>query len=196
MLGGLREQLLHPDLLAAFVEEYRRELARLTAVDRASETSKRRELARVENGIRRIIEAVKEGFAVPQMRDELHQLEARRVALTAEIEARAGNDDMPVLHPGLAEVYWRKVAELTDALSDEGRSAEAAEAIRTLLQEIRLVPQGDGLAIELVGALAGLLSLQNARSPGEVISGARQLTVVAGAGFSQERTQTEFRMAV
>src|SRR5690606_23086543 len=96
---------------------------------------------------------------------------------------------------GLAELYRRKVAELTDALSDEGRSAEAAEAIRALLQEIRLVPEGDGLAIELVGALAGLLSLQNARSPGEVISGARPITVVAGAGFSQTPTDQELAIA-
>ena len=182
VLGGLREQLLHPDLLAAFVDEYRRELARLTAADRASEISKRRELARVEKGIRRIIEAVKEGFAVPQMRDELHQLEARRVALASELAATADSDDVPVLHPGLAELYRRKVAELTDALSDEGRSSEAAEAIRALLQEIRLVPEGDGLAIELVGALAGILALGKGERPRPFDQG-RQTMLVAGAGF-------------
>lgn len=51
------------------------------------------------------------------------------------------------------------MAELTDALSDKGRSVEAAEAIRALLQEIRLLPDEGRLAIELAGALAGLLSL-------------------------------------
>ena len=35
------------------------------------------------------------------MRDELHQLEARRVTLTAELAACEDSDSMPVLHPGL-----------------------------------------------------------------------------------------------
>jgi hypothetical protein len=67
------------------------------------------------------------------LREELSTLEARRVALTAQL-ANADSDDMPVLHPALAEVYRRKVAELTDALSDADRSAEAAGAIRALLR--------------------------------------------------------------
>ena len=74
----------------------------------------------------------------------MHQLEARKATLKAEIEAGAGADEMPVLHPGLSELYRRKMSELTEALLDEGRSAEAAEAIRAPLQEIRLVPEEIG----------------------------------------------------
>ena len=38
------------------------------------------------------------------------------------------------------------------------------------------------LAIELVGQLAGILAISNAKSPRDVIAGARSITLVAGAG--------------
>ena len=38
------------------------------------------------------------------------------------------------------------------------------------------------LAIELVGQLAGIRAISNAKSPRDVIAGARSITLVAGAG--------------
>jgi hypothetical protein len=43
--------------------------------------------------------------------------------------------------------------------SVDGLAAEATSIIRSLLTEIPLIPQYGALAVELVGALAGLLSL-------------------------------------
>jgi len=42
------------------------------------------------------------------------------------------------------------------------RRAEAVTLIRNLLTSIRLTPEDDGLSIELVGDLAGILALGNA----------------------------------
>ena len=74
-----------------------------------------------------------------------------------------------MLHPGLADIYRRKVEKLT--------------ILRSTIQTIRLTPESGGLAIELVGELAGILSLSNEKSPRPFGPGARQLTLVAGAGF-------------
>ncbi len=181
VLAGLRENLLHPDLVAVFVEEYRREVERLRKGAGKADAARRRELAKVERQIGRIVEAVKDGFYVPAMKAEMAGLETRRAELAAALAETP--EDPPALHPGLAEVYRRKVAELTAALNEEGLRMEAAEALRTLVEAIRLTPQDGRLDIELVGALAGILALGNAKSPREVISGARSVTLVAGAGF-------------
>jgi hypothetical protein len=66
-----------------------------------------------------------------------------------------------LLHPGLAEVYRRKVEKLTDALNKQELRAEATETLRSMIQTIRLVPEGGELAIEL----AGILALTNEKSP-------------------------------
>ena len=88
-----------------------------------------------------------------------------------------------MLHPGLAEVYWRKVEKLTQALNKDELRSEAAEMLRSMIQATRFLPEDGALAIELVGELAGILALTNEKNPRLYGPGARQLTLVAGAGF-------------
>ena len=68
---------------------------------------------------------------------------------------------------------------------------EAAECIRELIEEIRLVPENGKLRVELYGELAALINLANEhpRSKGTGV----QVTLVAGTGFVQERTRWELR---
>ena len=68
-----------------------------------------------------------------------------------------------------------------EALSWEDTRAEATEAIRALIDEIRLVPEGGELKIELFGELAALIGLAN-KDPRSDDRGL-QVTLVAGAGF-------------
>ena len=86
---------------------------------------------------------------------------------------------MPRLHPNLAELYRQKVMNLAQALNDEHMRLEAAECIRELIEEIRLVPDNGKLRVELYGELAALINLanENPRSKGTGV----QITLVAGA---------------
>jgi site-specific DNA recombinase len=106
-------------------------------------------------------------------------LEAQRVELRAQLEAAP--PPLPRLHPNLAELYRQKVMSLAEALNEENTRLEAAECIRQLIEEIRLVPKNGKLQVELYGELAALLSLANKhpRSKGAGV----QITLVAGAGF-------------
>ena len=156
-LRGLRDNLLQPDLIAEFVTSYRQEYNRLRREEAREWESAHAELAKVERQIRNIVEAVKAGLFSTAMKDEMAALESRRAEL-AEL-MRAETDIPPLLHPGLAEVYRRKVENLTDCLNKDELRTEAVEALRALIQEIRLIPQNGELAIELVGELAGLLAL-------------------------------------
>ena len=123
----------------------------------------------------------------PSMKDELTALEERKAVLTDE--TRDAPEEMPRLHPGLAEVYRKKVADLTQALNDDALRTEATEVLRSLISEIRLIPQDGALMIELVGALAGILALGKKERPRPFGSGA-QITLVAGVGFEP----TTFRL--
>ena len=69
------------------------------------------------------------------MKEELLALEERKVELAAEIKAAPA----PVqrLHPRLADLYRYKVERLQDSLNAEATRAEAAEALRALIDEIR-----------------------------------------------------------
>ena len=91
------------------------------------------------------------------------------------------------LHPRIGDIYRQKVANLEEALNDENIRGEAAEVLRSLIDRIVLVPNGDVLKVELHGDLATILALchdgsGNKELPGAGASGS-QLSVVAGAGF-------------
>ncbi len=119
-------------------------------------------------------------------------LKARKI----ELEQRRDQAPAPVarFHPNLADLYSQKVANLTDALNIETTRAEASDAIRSLIDEIRLVP-GDGkLEIEIFGELAALINLAN-EHPRSKETGV-QVTLVSGAGFVQDPTMLKLRKAV
>ena len=177
VLDGLKHQLMHPELVAAFVNEFHREVNRQRAEQEGSRDRTARDLEKTEREIGRLIEAIKAGVPGAAVKDEMAVLEARRVELLARLEAAPPS--MPRLHPNLAELYQQKVTNLAEALNDEHTRLEAAECIRELIEEIRLVPANGKLRVELYGELAALLNLANGhpRSKGTGV----QITLVAGA---------------
>ena len=106
------------------------------------------------------------------LKEEFERLEARKAEIARELTAAP--EAAPRLHPNLSEIYRRKVANLEAALEDDELRAGAAEALRALIEEIRLTPDADGgtLQVELFGELAALLALTN-EHPRGVSSGVR-----------------------
>jgi hypothetical protein len=86
-------------------------------------------------------------------------------------------------HPNAAEIYRRKVAELHEALAAPETRAAAAEALRGLIEEVRITPDGDGNAVELVGELAALLRLSGNKNAATLAGAADSGLLVAGVGF-------------
>ena len=110
---------------------------------------------------------------------EAKQIELEKTLASAQAPA-------PLIHPALAEVYRQHVAALQDALRDPDSRDEAFEIIRSLIDEIRLVPEDGALKIELRGELAGILALasESTKARGLSTSGlAEQIKMVAGRGF-------------
>jgi site-specific DNA recombinase len=126
------------------------------------------------------------------MKDELLALEARKVELAVVVKQAPG--PAPRLHPRLADIYRDKVERLRDSLNAESTRAEAAEALRGLIEEIRLVPEEGQLQIELAGDLAGILALAaGSRKPVTADRDGLQVTLVAGTRNHLYRTHFHHR---
>ena len=183
ILDGLRTRLMQPDLFKAFCEEFHREVNRLRMAENGAAEAKCAELDRVERRIRRLVELVTEDDApVRVLKQELVTLEARQLTLQQQIAAIEA--PAPLIHPNLAEIYRQRVERLHEALRDPATRNEAFELIRSLIEEIRLIPEDGRLRIELRGELAGILALSAAGKKSGGLSTARlteQIKMVAGA---------------
>ena len=159
VLDGLARHLMHPDLVKTFIEEFHREVNRQAATRDMRRHQLDHDRKKTARDIGSVIEAIKAGVTGASVRDEMARLEARKAGLVAEIEQSPKS--LPRLHPNLAGVYRRKVANLAEARDADDTRAEAFEAIRRLVEDVRLVPHENDLKIELYGELAALLILGN-----------------------------------
>jgi site-specific DNA recombinase len=89
----------------------------------------------------------------------------------------------------LAKLYRQEVEHLRDALHVQAHGREAFELVRSLIEEVRLVPTGGTLDIQLKGDLAGILAISNgAKADRSSEATALQIKVVAGARYHLYRT--------
>ena len=192
VLDGLRHHLMDPDLFEVFCTEFTQELNRLRMTEGVDRKVKEQELEKVRNNIKRLIEAIKSGVPALSIKDELTELEDRKQVLTRSLDNMP--EEEPLLLPSMALIYRQKVADLQAALHEEATSTKAFELIRSLVDEIRLVPVEGELKIELKGDLAAILGLcQTSKSPsGLTPERLLQVMLVAGARNNQEPTLTIF----
>ena len=178
VLSGLRSHLLAPELLEEFTREYVKELNRLNRERDGGRAKAEADLAKVTRQIRAIIEAIKEGIRTPGMKDELMELEERKAALEKTLSEAPSI--APAIHPAMAEIYRERVARLHAELNRSDVRSEATGILRSLIDEIRLVPDGGKLEIEVAGDIAGILALApNDKRPSGG-AGRAQVTLVAG----------------
>jgi hypothetical protein len=183
VLSGLRTHLMEPALFREFCTEFTADVNRLRMAERASRTAWEAELPRIDRELAKLLQALKDGGPAGTIVAEMRRLEARQTEL-AGLLANAG-DPPPLLHPNMAEIWRRRIAGLREALQDEGAKAEAFELLRSLIDRVTLIPEGDQLAIELRGDLAAMLSFSanKKRPPAERGDLEAQLSLVAGGGF-------------
>jgi site-specific DNA recombinase len=193
ILAALKEKLIAPELIAAFTRAYQEEVNRLAATAGSRHADRQRQLKSLERKIQAIMEAVEKGLYSPSMNDRMRQLEAERQALQKAEEATEAPPAI-VIHPNLAELYRRRVADLEKLLVDPELGSEAMDLIRSMITGITVVPREDaeGVHLELAGDLARILhlcstsSMQNAQAvagAGRLGVSAYQVSVVAGRGF-------------
>ena len=183
VLSGLKEQMMQPDAYKEFVSEFNREMNRLGASEDQERSRLAKDLSHIDQNLARLIDAIKSGVPGSVVKEEISTLELRKTELKNQLDAVPA--PQPRLHPRLADLYRDKVANMVEALNAPDTVANAAEAIRGLIEAVRLVPEEGKLRIEIYGELGALISLgqeHKNKHPGEDPSGV-QITLVAGAGF-------------
>lgn len=68
----------------------------------------------------------------------LTELEAKQDSLTARLSDAP--QDVPDIHPGIAETFRRRIERLTAALGHPDDALEAADAIREVIDRIIITP--------------------------------------------------------
>lgn len=196
VLNGLKEHLMGPDLFKEFADEFYREVNRLRLAEASHLDRMKADLETVGRKIQKIVAAITDGVPARSLKDELLTLERRQDELTAQLAE--ADVPAPLVHPNLAEIYRRKVAELHVTLNHDDSRAEAADIIRSLIDEIVLIPENGELRIDLKGELAAILAFANGdKKPAtNQRDGLEQLKVVAGARFVQDPTKLELTKAV
>ncbi|MHA3980902.1 recombinase family protein [Halovulum sp. GXIMD14794] len=197
VLHAMEHNLMDPEAVRIFCEEYTAERNRLQAEAHAGRQGLEGELSRVQRDHAKLVDAIVAGVPPEQLKDRMNALEARRLELEAALSACEDPDPVR-LHPAMARTYRARIGDLIRGLSEAEAMDEAREALRGLVDRIVLTPasEGSGLEIELHGALAGLLRLatgqpvhaaaetRKARDGGsQAFDIAEQVVLVAGAGF-------------
>lgn len=85
VLSGLKNQLLHPDLIAEYVRAYQAEFNKFSGSIRADRQANERELAKLTRQIDQMVNAIAEGMFHPSMKDKMTALESSKAALTAKL---------------------------------------------------------------------------------------------------------------
>jgi site-specific DNA recombinase len=149
-----------------------------------------RELERLDRQIKRFVDVILEGGDARPINVKLKELEAEKSRVTRELATSPKEE--PLLRPNLAMIYRSRIDALEALFRDTEEGREAFEALRGLIDEVRIIPEGGEYRLELKGELAGILALaQGAKNAGEsAIQRALQIKVVAGVGFEP----TTFRL--
>jgi len=136
---------------------------------------KRAEVDRLKQQLSKLVDALADGAPVHSVKDRMAELEDRKLKLMAELEQ--AEQPAPRLFPNMGQLYRERVAELIDELQADD-SEGLRTRLRSLVDEVRLVPEGDDLRVEVRGALAGILHLA---SGGAGLDGAGAGMASAGA---------------
>ncbi len=138
VLTGLRERMMTPEMAAEAMRAYAQETNRLNRERRATAEASRKELAETTKAIAEIVRVIEQGGWHRALSDRLTELEARQDSLTARLSDVP--QDVPDLHPGIAETFRRRIERLTEALDHPEDAGEAAEAIREVIDRIVITP--------------------------------------------------------
>jgi site-specific DNA recombinase len=182
VLTGIKDKLLSPDLIQLFISEFTADWNARLATERRGKATIEAEVSEVERRLGQIMAAIEQGIITPTTKARLLELEERRERLKVDLARSATAVAPPALHPGLADVYRRKVAELEMVLDNPAWRTEAALVLRGLVDRVVLRPgekRGEVRA-ELHGVLACLLSLEQEKTrPSSDV----RVSLVAGIGF-------------
>ncbi|MBA4092287.1 MAG: recombinase family protein [Sphingobium sp.] len=190
VLDGLRDDMLHPDAVSAYVKEFhesRRRRSQDSAQQRAKLERRHREAAAK---VERLVNAIADGGdEFVEIRAILSKARNDRDAIAQQM---ADLEAFPVitLHPGIADEYRAQVTELTIALDGNGHAQlEAIPKLRALIGTVTVFPAEGrrGVEVEATGRIANMLAL----ATGQDLHASMYVNDGAGSGDRTRITSLE-----
>lgn len=161
VLEALKNNLMQPDLVKVFIEEFHAEINRQTKLKTSTLADKQRQLDAVTRKLDGLYEAIADGIRTPGLLKKVEGLEARQDQL--QVDLASTPPPAPVLHPNLSELYKRKVERLHETLNDPNYRTESAEVLRSIVHRINVKPTGRGsVEIDLIGEIVNMINLAQA----------------------------------
>ena len=160
-LAGVADRLVSADKIEAAVVAYAAHINRENREQRVQADADTRALARIERAIAGIMAAIEDGLYQPTMKARMAELDREKADVTARLAEAP--QAIPDVHPGIAEIYKRKVAALTETLQDPTTRLDASNDIRSLVGKIVLHPgeKRGQVHATLHGSLIGILDFAN-----------------------------------
>ena len=152
VLAGLKHRLMDPAIFKEFAAAFVAEHNSIVAQQNVHFDAAKQELAAIKSKLAYLVDELADGRGSRSLKDKLVALEAREDDLNALLANQPARE--PALHPNLAEVYREKVAALHTALADPRTKDEAFGIIRTLIDEVRLIPENGVLRVEITALFA------------------------------------------
>ena len=146
--------------------------------------NKKRDLAEVTRRHSGLIDAIADGLRTPGLKEQLERLEHRKTELAQAIAQAPPT--APQLHPNLAELYRRKVAELQRALEDPSLRNEALTILRSLIDHVVITPADSGFEVDFVGEIANMIKVPGGQDTQILGHYAISVKRVAGARLQRE----------
>lgn len=162
VLASLKEGMLAPDVIAAYVREYHRDFARQEAKLSGDRQKLERQLAEATRKADRLLKAFAEGGSeFAEIRDMLSAARSDKDRLTQELASLEALPTVLAIHPRLEEQYRRQVEQLEEALSRPEAAAEAVPRARAMISRIIVRPKasGRGAEVEVIRQMDEVLGL-------------------------------------
>ncbi len=170
---------MQPDAVAEFVSAF----GKAMNADRSKEVETRRktksDLEETECKLHGRYDAIADGFRTPGLLQKLEDTEAKKADLEVQLSAP---EPSPVrLHPGLPEMYRKKVADLATSLRDASIRTRALDVLRGLIEcvTVHAGAEGGRPVLELEGAITAMIEEAQLGALSGVDHGS--VKVVAGA---------------
>lgn len=168
VLAELREQMLAPDVVEAYLEEYREEHGRQARAAAKERGQLERRLAEAERKVANLVAALADGGnEFPEIRAALTSAKAEAAEAQRQLADLAALPTI-ALHPGLAQQYRQAIEQLDAELADENTRREAAPRLRKLIARIIVTPSegSRGVNLEVIRHIDEVLALAERRRVG------------------------------
>ena len=142
-----------------FCKEYTNRMNELRREQNAARTSFIKEQGKITREKEKIVQSICDGVPAEMLKDRAILVNDQ----LKELEHLLSNqpEEKVIFHPNMSARYKQEVSNLMATLNKPERRAAVSQHLRAMIDKVVLTPNeaGDSLTIDLIGDLAGILSV-------------------------------------